>query len=165
MKNFRNIRQKKGVKRFKVQRLANENTSDFDKQIINVVLETLYNNADKDVLDLEKEIYRPNNIKLNIKHAERLWEVMLSSGWISPVIGFGNAGKVALTQSGYQLMAQYGGYSNFLDAQKLAQQQQPQTIILPLQVQQEEEGSQEQEQQKPEEKPSKAAEEKGTSKK
>lgn len=156
MKNIRPTRQKKGLKRFKVQKLANANTSEYDKQIIDIVLVTLYNNADRDVLDLEKEIYNPNKIKLSLKHSERLWEVMLSSGWVSPVIGFGNSGRVALTQSGYQLMAQYGGYSKFLEAQKIAQQQQPQTIILPLQVQQDDEAEQGQSN----EEPSKAAEEK-----
>ncbi len=161
MKHIRTGRNKKGIKRFKVQKLAEANTSEIDKQVFDAVLTTLYNNADKDVLDLEREIYQPHGIKLSLKHAERLWEVMLSSGWVSPVIGFGNSGKVALTQSGYQLMAQYGGYSKFLEAQKIAQQQQPQTIILPLQVQSEEG---EEEDQPLQDQPSKAADERKTKK-
>jgi hypothetical protein len=158
MKHIRPSKKKKAIKRFKVQGMIDTNTSEVDKQVFDIVLETLYNNADKDVLHLEKDIYIPNNVKLSLKHAERLWEIMLSSGWVSPVIGFGNSGKVSLTQSGYQLMAQYGGYSKYLDAQKMAQQQQPQTIILPLQVQAEE--TPEQEPNK--EEPKKAAEEKKT---
>ncbi|RYE25592.1 MAG: hypothetical protein EOP51_03595 [Sphingobacteriales bacterium] len=160
MKHIRTGKNKRGIKRFKVQKLGEINTSEVDKQVFDTVLTTLYNNADKDVLHLEKEIYQPNGIMLTLKHSERLWEVMLSSGWVSPVIGFGNSGKVALTQSGYQLMAQYGGYSKFLEAQQIAQQQQPQTIILPLQVQGEEQ-PQPQSEQKPEA-PSKAAEETNT---
>ena len=59
---------------------------------------------------------------------------MISSGWVTPVIGFGNAGKVELTKTGYQLMSQFGGYSEYLTAAAAANQQ-PQTIILPIQIQ------------------------------
>jgi hypothetical protein len=103
-----------------------------DKNIFDMVLKQLYNNAD-DALHLENQIYAPNNVKLNNKESERIWEIMISSGWITPVIGFGNAGKVELTKTGYQLMSQFGGYSEYLTA--VQANQQPQTIILPIQIQ------------------------------
>ena len=103
-----------------------------DKNLFDIVLKQLYNNAD-DALHLENQIYAPNNIKLNNKESERVWEIMVSSGWITPIIGFGNAGKVELTKTGYQLMSQFGGYSEYLTA--MQSNQQPQTIILPIQIQ------------------------------
>ena len=54
---------------------------------------------------------------------------MLNSGLVNPVAGFGNACKLKLSRTGYQLMAQFGGYSEYMASLK-AQQQQP-TIILP----------------------------------
>lgn len=110
-----------------------------DKAVIDTVLKVLYNNADKDALHLENEIYKPNRITLPKKEAERLWAVMIASGWVSPVIGFGNAGKLELTREGYQLMAQYGGYAEYLNAINNSQQQQ--TLILPFQVEEQKQES------------------------
>lgn len=107
--------------------------SELDKKIFDLVLKKLYDNSDKNMLHLENEIYGPSNVKLPSAEAERIWEVMISSGWITPVIGFGNNGKVELTRSGYQLMAQFGGYSEYLAT--MNQPAQPQTIILPIQIQ------------------------------
>lgn len=104
-----------------------------DKAIIDLVLKSLYNNADKEALHIEKDIYEPSQIKLPIKESERIWDVMIASGWISPVIGFGNSGKIELTREGTQLMAQFGGYAEYLDAVSKSSNQQ-QTVILPIQV-------------------------------
>ncbi len=123
------------LRRMKVAPTPIIDVKEIDKKVIDTVLKTLYNNADIDALQIETQIYKPNNIKLAIKDAERLWEVLIASGWISPVIGFGNAGKVSLTREGYQLMAQYGSYMDYLEA--LNTQKLPQTVILPLQVQEE----------------------------
>jgi len=109
--------------------------SEIDKQVIDLVLHTLYNNSDIDTMSLEEQIYKPNNISLNKKDYERLWEVLISSGWISPVVGFGNAGKISLTREGYKLMAQFGSYMKYLEAVNAPQT--PSTVILPLQVQEE----------------------------
>ncbi|OSZ78550.1 hypothetical protein CAP35_09960 [Chitinophagaceae bacterium IBVUCB1] len=104
-----------------------------DKVVIDTVLKALYNNADKDILHIEHDIYASQGLKLPLKESERLWDVMIASGWVSPVIGFGNAGKLELTREGYQLMAQYGGYHEYLAAVSAANSQQP-TLILPIQV-------------------------------
>ncbi len=120
------------VKRMKVSASPVIDRNILDKAVIDTVLKVLYNNADKDALHLENEIYKPNRITLPKKEAERLWAVMIASGWVSPVIGFGNAGKLELTREGYQLMAQYGGYAEYLNAINNSQQQQ--TLILPFQV-------------------------------
>ncbi len=108
-----------------------------DADVIDVVLNTLYRNADKDILNLENDIYKPANIQLPHKEAERLWEVMISTGWITPTIGFGNSGKVGLSRAGYQLLAQFGSYKAYLAS--LQQNNQPQTIIMPFQLDNDEE--------------------------
>lgn len=102
-----------------------------DRNVIDTVLKTLYNNADIDALQIDEQIYKANNISLSKKDSERMWEVLISSGWISPVIGFGNSGKVSLTREGYKLMAQFGSYIKYLEAVSAPQQQQ--TIIMPIQ--------------------------------
>jgi len=106
--------------------------SEYDKNVIDHVIKTLYNNSDKVSLHLDAEIYKPSNISLPFKESERLWAIMLGSGLISPAIGFGNAGRVELTKTGYQLMSQYGGYKEYLAS--VANGQQPQTVILPIQI-------------------------------
>src|SRR5690606_13177217 len=92
-----------------------------------------FDNTVKNTLHLENEIYAPSNIKLPAEDAERIWEIMISSGLVTSVIGFGNSGRIELTRAGYQLMAQYGGYSQYLAM--VNQPLPPQTIILPIQVQ------------------------------
>lgn len=132
MKQNRIKKNQKALQRMKVRPAEVIDRSVADKNIFDIVLKHLYNNADS-ALHLENQIYAPNNVKLNNKESERLWEVMISSGWVTPVIGFGNAGKVELTKTGYQLMSQFGGYSEYLIAVQATQQ--PQTIILPIQIQ------------------------------
>ena len=83
---------------------------------------------------MQEEILKPQNILLAPKDVERIWEVMVNTGLVHAVIGFGNAGKLDLTNEGYQLMSQYGSYSAFIEErQRQAQQQQgfslPQFII------------------------------------
>lgn len=132
MKQNRIRKTQKTLQRMKVRPVEVIDRTAADKNIFDMVLKQLYNNADA-ALHLENQIYTPNNVKLNVKESERLWEVMISSGWVTPVIGFGNSGKVELTKVGYQLMSQFGGYSEYLTA--VQNNQQPQTIILPIQVQ------------------------------
>lgn len=103
-----------------------------DRNIIDTVLNELYNNSDIDTLNLENDIYKKFKIKLSHKESERLWEVMINSGLVNPVAGFGNAGKVELSRTGYQLMAQYGGYKEYIEA--MSHSKQPQTLILPIQI-------------------------------
>lgn len=137
MKPNRIRKHQQALQRMKVRPVEVIDRTASDKNIFDTVLKQLYNNAD-DSLHLENQIYAPNNIRLNKKESERLWEVMISSGWVTPVIGFGNAGKVELTKTGYQLMSQFGGYSEYLTAAAAANQQ-PQTIILPIQIQDDQE--------------------------
>lgn len=132
MKGPRQDKNRKALKRLKVQAATLADPSVLDANVIDTVLNTLYRNADKDNLNLHEEIYKPAHIKLPFKESERIWEVLVSTGWITPTIGFGNAGKISLTRAGYQLMAQYGGYKNYLAS--LQNNNQPQTIIMPIQV-------------------------------
>lgn len=99
-----------------------------DIQIIDLVLKALYHNSHIDTLHIEKDIYDKANLKVPYIEAERLWEVMTNSGLVNPVAGFGNAGKLKLSRTGYQLMAQYGGYIEYM--QSLKSKNQPQQIII-----------------------------------
>jgi hypothetical protein len=123
------------IRKMKVMPAQIIDIAEKDKIVIDTVLRTLYNNADIDALQIEDQIYKANNISLNKKDSERLWEVLIGSGLVSPVVGFKNAGKISLTKEGYKLMAQFGSYLKFLEAANAPQT--PSTIILPLQVQEE----------------------------
>lgn len=92
--------------------------NEVDIVIIDIVLKALYYNSHIDILHVEDEIYKNANINIPYVEAERLWEVMLNSGLVNPVAGFGNAGKLKLSRTGYQLMAQFGGYKEYMDAMK-----------------------------------------------
>jgi hypothetical protein len=93
-----------------------ENTNESDKKIIDVVLKTLYSAANKQALDFEREILLPNEIRLTPDASERIWNILLSSEWVTQEVGFGNAGKLSLTHQGIQLMLQYGGYHQYLES-------------------------------------------------
>jgi hypothetical protein len=143
MKEIRkNNKSRKVLERMKVMPTVTLDRIEFDKKVFDLVLKTLYNNSQKDGLHMENEILSPQKLRLPANEAHRLWEVFISSGFVSPMIGFGNAGKLELTKAGYQLMSQYGGYSEYLTSVQNTQQQ-PQTIILPIQVQADEEEEQE----------------------
>jgi hypothetical protein len=125
VKNLQN-QNKKGqiVKRFRnrCQQIVMADKKQQDIRMIDVALNSLYNNGDKATRSLNDEILVPNSINLPEQEVERLWDILLSTNLVNPVIGFGNAGKLSLTNSGYQLMNQYGSYSAFLD-EKLKQAQ------------------------------------------
>jgi len=101
-----------------------------DRNIFDLVLKMLFENSDKNALNLEKEILAPFEIKMTRKEQERVWDVLINSGLVNPIVGFGNAGKIGLSQSGYQIMTQYGTYSNFVESSQQGRQQQP--IVLQL---------------------------------
>lgn len=89
-----------------------------DIRIIDLVLKALYHNSHIDTLHIENDIYKRANLEVPFIEAERLWEVMLNSGLVNPVAGFGNAGKLKLSRTGYQLMAQYGSYIEYMNVLK-----------------------------------------------
>jgi hypothetical protein len=133
VKNFQN-QNKKGqiVKRFRnrCQQIVMADKKQQDIRMIDVALDALYNNGDKATRSLNEDILIPNSISLPESEVERLWDILLSTNLVNPVIGFGNAGKLTLTNSGYQLMNQYGSYSAFLD-EKLKQAQAGQNMVFP----------------------------------
>lgn len=127
-----NNRKKKAVERFK-NRVPLPNMQDrkqHDIKIIDTALRSLYNDGDKVTKSLQDEILKPNKIHVSEKDAGRLWDLMVSTGLVNSVIGFGNAGKLTLTNEGYQLMSQYGSYSAFLE-ERNKQQAQGQGIVFP----------------------------------
>lgn len=104
---------------------------EMDKNVIDLVLRMLFENADKNAVDLDKDVLRKARITISQKETQRIWDVLTSSGWVSPTIGFGKAGKLELTRAGFQMMSQFGGYTQYLAS---VQNNQPQTIILPIQI-------------------------------
>jgi hypothetical protein len=133
----KNIRINKSKKIGKIV-LAPSNPTErleLDKNVIDLVLRLLYENADKNAVDLHRDVLEKSRIVLPSKEKQRLWDVLTSSGWVSPTIGFGKAGKLELTKAGFLMMSQFGGYSQYLAS---AQSNQPQTIILPIQIEGEE---------------------------
>jgi len=113
------MKEKKGrraMKRLKVRPVPEIDRNEMDKNIFDVVLKYLYINADKNSLDLDKDILSNMTITLPNREKERIWDVLTGSGWVSPIVGFGNAGKIELTNAGFQLMSQFGSYSNYLAA-------------------------------------------------
>jgi hypothetical protein len=99
-----------------------------DDQIIDLVLKALYNNGDKLQLSLTKDILDPMKIPYDDKGVDRTWDVLMNSGYVNPVIGFGNEGMMDLSKEGYKVMSQYDGYLNYLKAMQ-EQPKAPQIII------------------------------------
>ena len=123
---------KKTVQRFK-NRVAMPGMIDRKQQdvvIIDAALKALYNEGDKVIRSLSEDILKPNKINIAEKDAGRIWDIMVNTGLVNAVIGFGNAGKLSLTNEGYQLMTQFGSYSAFLD-EKNRQSQQGQNMMFP----------------------------------
>lgn len=107
---------RRAMKRMKVRPIPEIDRNEMDRNIFDVVLKYLYINADKNVLDLDNDILSHMTVKLPDREKERVWDVLTSSGWVSPKIGFGNAGKITLTKAGFQLMSQFGSYTDYLQA-------------------------------------------------
>jgi len=101
-----------------------------DIKVIDTTVKALYNDGDRMPLDFRKEILNRHKINIGDRYTERIWDILLSTGLVSPVIGFGNSGKLTLTNDGYQLMNKFGSYSAFLEAMQKEQQVQ-QGIQLP----------------------------------
>lgn len=106
------------VKKANVKPLTIVDRNEVDIAIIDIVLKALYHNSHIDTLHIENDIYKNSKIEIPYVEAERLWEVMINSGLVNPVAGFGNAGKLKLSRTGYQLMAQYGGYREYVTSVK-----------------------------------------------
>ena len=107
---------RRALRRLKVRPMPELNRSEMDRNIFDVVLKYLYINADKNSLDLDNEILSHMTIRLPGREKERIWNVLTSSVWVSPITGFGNAGKIELTKAGFQLMSQFGSYTDYLAA-------------------------------------------------
>lgn len=115
-----------------------------DIKVIDTTVRALYNDGDRMPLDFKKEILNRHKISISDKYTERIWDILLSTGLVSPVIGFGNSGKLTLTNDGYQLMNKFGSYSAFLEAMQVQQQAQ-QGMQLPQFIIQAEDDNDEQE--------------------
>jgi hypothetical protein len=139
-------------KQTSVQRLRNRTAPmpaqrEQDIKVIDTTVKALYNEGDRMPLDFKNEILNKHKINLSDKYVERIWDILLSTGLVSPVIGFGNAGKLSLTNDGYQLMNKFGSYSAFLEAVNQEQMQQRQGFQLPQFIIQADDAGDEQEDQ------------------
>lgn len=108
----------KKLKKAKIKPVTIMDRNEVDIAIIDIVLKALYHNSHIDTLHIENDIYKHANINIPYAESERLWEVMLNSGLVNPVAGFGNAGKLKLSRFGYELMAKFGGYREYMQAVK-----------------------------------------------
>ena len=126
-------KRKKGLERFKnrVPLPAMMDKKQQDIVIIDKALESLYNDGDKVIRSLQEDILKPNKLGLNEKESARLWDLMVNTGLVHAVIGFGNTGKLDLTNEGYQLMSQFGSYSAFLQEHQRQLAQQNQSMAFP----------------------------------
>jgi hypothetical protein len=66
-------------------------------------------------------------------------EVLINTGFVKHVVGFGKAGKVEITLTGMQLVSQFGDYLKYLESEA-NRQSQPQTIIVPMMVADDDQG-------------------------
>ncbi len=123
----RHHNRKTKLKKANIKPVTIVDRNEVDINIIDLVLKALYHNSHIDTLHIERDIYERAGVKIPYVEAERLWEVMLNSGLVNPVAGFGNAGKLKLSRTGYQLMAQFGGYKEYM--QSLMNTNVPQTVI------------------------------------
>lgn len=96
-----------------------------DLHLIDLVLEKLYNKGDKQTASLEEDVLTVHKIRYTQSGRERLWDLLVNTGFVQPVIGFGKSGRLSLTSEGYQLMTRFGSYSNFINER--ARQAQAQT--------------------------------------
>lgn len=120
-------RKKAVVERFKnrVPPPAMIDKKHLDVLVIDTVLKSLYNDGDKLIRSMSDDILKPNKINIVEKDSGRIWDIMVNTGLVNPVIGFGNSGKLSLTNEGYQLMTQFGSYSAFLEEKNKQSQQGP----------------------------------------
>jgi len=126
-------KKKKNLERFK-NRVPLPSMLDKKQQdilIIDKALESLYNDGDKVALSLQEDVLKPNKLQLSEKEAGRIWDLMVNTGLVHAVIGFGNNGKLDLTNEGYQLMSQFGSYSGFLQEHQRQIAQQNQGFTMP----------------------------------
>lgn len=117
MRNRHNANKKQKI----VQRFKNRSSvgakvtqKQIDIALTDLVLAKLYNDGDRQPASLEDDILTPAKIKFTAGGVDRLWDILLSTGLVSPVIGFKRSGRLAITNQGYQLMSQFGSYSNFI---------------------------------------------------
>jgi hypothetical protein len=123
-RRFENNKQTQIVQRLKGRVVQAPSALNINDAVLDLVMKCLYEDPDKDVVNLDEDIYKRFNIVLPRKVSERVWDHMKSSGLVNPLIGFGNAGKLELSNAGTRLMDQYGSYADYLHAQRAATAQQ-----------------------------------------
>lgn len=85
-----------------------------EDDVIEYVIQQLYQNLDKNEMHLEKDLLIPAGLELDDKQSEHLRELLLATQLIKPSIGFGKNGFIYLTGQGIQIIKTYGSYRNFI---------------------------------------------------
>ena len=93
--------------------------------VMDMSLKALYNNGNRQDLKFVEEILTPNNVRIDdAASLEILWDIITNTPFIKAKIGFKNDGSVSITNTGYDLMSQYGSYMNYMKAVQDAKNQQ-----------------------------------------
>lgn len=132
---IKKLKKRKIIHRFRTRKSAEASVDrkEQDVYLIDLVLQKLYNQGDKQTASVEEDVLKPNKIDFTDAGSERLWDVLLSTGLVHPVIGFGRAGRLSLTNDGYQLMNKFGSYKTFLDQREQQARAGSQTVAMPQQ--------------------------------
>ena len=111
MKKKSRLQKYQNVKNDKAQHTITR--QDMDRMIFDLVMGEIYENSHINALPFD-DILTKYKVELPENEKERVWDVLVNSMWVSPTMGFGQAGKLELTPQGFQIMSQYGTYSNYL---------------------------------------------------
>lgn len=116
-KKTANIKRHKVIRRLKGRctGTAIVDRKQMDIYIIDLALSKLFNDGDKQTASLEEDVFQANKIDFTDNGSDRMWDILMSTGLVKPVIGFGRSGRMALTNDGYQLMSKFGSYQNFIN--------------------------------------------------
>ncbi len=84
-----------------------------EDDLIDYVFFTLYTNLDKNEMHFEEEIIAPTKLPLDAKQIDHLREVVITTGFVKPSVGFTKRGFVYLNANGIQIMKTYKTYSAY----------------------------------------------------
>ncbi len=96
--------------------MEQENKVITEDDLIQYIFFFLYKNLSKNEMHLEQDILAPTHIILDDNQLEHLRELLFSTSFIKPCIGFGKRGLIYLTGQGIHMMKTYGSYMNYVQA-------------------------------------------------
>lgn len=100
--------------RLKHQASPSMSKEEKDMLVIDLTLKELFNDGDRKVVDLKKNVLDKYQLHYDNRTFERYWDLLDATNLVNPVVGFGNTNKLSLNTDGYNLMLKFGSYKNFL---------------------------------------------------